>query len=198
MFYFSWLTRSQEVHTSHSLGLHKSRHRLSCIYVEIVTLTPETLIMCSVCSNAFHRFIVSSAEYLRLNTILQQFCFLHLCCFSSPALSVWAWLCFSVMNMHSPTLCVINLCAIGRTCTDAPCAAVWTPLLCENTVPLSWWNWVLHFHQIWNKVQADTAGSVSVWLLFLIRPSPSDPVRTWILKEMWRYNKVAIPPELTC
>lgn len=57
MFYFSWLTRSQEVHTSHSLGLHKSRHRLSCIYVEIVTLTPETLIMCSVCSNAFHRFI---------------------------------------------------------------------------------------------------------------------------------------------
>lgn len=162
MFYFSWLTRSQEVHTSHSLGLHKSRHWLLCIYVEIIMLTWKTLTMCSVYSNSFHHLGRSFETEHDSEAVL----FLHLCCFSSPALSVWAWPSFSVMNMHFPTLCVINLCAIGRTCTDAPCAAVWTPLLCENTVPLSWWNWVLHFHQIWNKVQADTAGSVSVWLLF--------------------------------
>lgn len=49
--------------------------------------------------------------------------------------------------------CVIILCAIGRLCSDARRAAAWKPLWREKIVPLPWWNWVLHFHQILNKTE---------------------------------------------
>lgn len=43
----------------------------------------------------------------------------------------------------------------GRTCSGAPSAAAWKPLLCKEIVCLSQWNAVLHFHQVLNKPKAD-------------------------------------------
>lgn len=84
---------------------------------------------------------------------------------SSPTLDVWST--FVPLVGHAVMLPVLQ-------CESHCCV--------KKIVPLSWWNWVLHFHQILNKLEAyDWCSS---GLCVCVAPfnalSSSDPGRTWI------------------